>query len=93
MLPICSSFIVHPSFLQRWSWHVIPRIHPILQRRFPQAIWAGPAMGRHIALTFDDGPDSRDSPALLDVLARHGVRATFFWLGERVQGHSRSLLG
>jgi peptidoglycan/xylan/chitin deacetylase (PgdA/CDA1 family) len=38
-----------------------------------------------IALTFDDGPDVHDTPALLNVLTRHGVRATFFWLGERVQ--------
>src|SRR5215211_3244614 len=28
---------------------------------------------------------SRDTPALLGVLARHGALATFFWLGERVQ--------
>jgi peptidoglycan/xylan/chitin deacetylase (PgdA/CDA1 family) len=74
---------VHPSSLQRWSWHVVPQIHPILQRYFPQALWAGSSQERCIALTFDDGPDLRDTPALLDVLARHGVRATFFWLGER----------
>jgi peptidoglycan/xylan/chitin deacetylase (PgdA/CDA1 family) len=31
-----------------------------------------------IYLTFDDGPNPEATPALLDVLARHGVRATFF---------------
>jgi peptidoglycan/xylan/chitin deacetylase (PgdA/CDA1 family) len=71
--------------LQRWSWYLVPRIHPILQRHCPQALWAGSGQERCIALTFDDGPDPRDTPVLLDVLARHGVRATFFWLGERVQ--------
>ena len=36
------------------------------------------------ALTFDDGPHPRTTPGLLDVLARHGARATFFVIGERV---------
>jgi peptidoglycan/xylan/chitin deacetylase (PgdA/CDA1 family) len=71
--------------LQRWSWRVVPHIHPILQRRFPEALWAGSGERPVIALTFDDGPDPYDTPALLEVLARHGTLATFFWLGERVQ--------
>ncbi|MEZ5191936.1 MAG: polysaccharide deacetylase family protein [Nocardioides sp.] len=33
-----------------------------------------------MALTFDDGPDSRSTPALVDLLAAHRVRATFFLL-------------
>lgn len=36
-------------------------------------------------LTFDDGPDPRYTPALLDLLARHGIRATFFLVGEKVE--------
>jgi peptidoglycan/xylan/chitin deacetylase (PgdA/CDA1 family) len=71
--------------LQRHTWRVVPHIHPILQRRFPEALWAGSGERPEIALTFDDGPDRYDTPALLEVLARHGVPATFFWLGERVQ--------
>lgn len=39
-----------------------------------------------IALTFDDGP-GRVTAAVLDALARHGARATFNVLGERVAGH------
>ena len=35
-----------------------------------------------IALTFDDGPNPVATPRLLDVLARHGVRATFFLIGN-----------
>jgi peptidoglycan/xylan/chitin deacetylase (PgdA/CDA1 family) len=40
-----------------------------------------------VALTFDDGPNDAATPELLDVLARHGVRATFFAMGNfaRVQ--------
>jgi poly-beta-1,6 N-acetyl-D-glucosamine synthase len=37
-----------------------------------------------IALTFDDGPDARWTPRILDVLARHHVVATFFVVGASV---------
>jgi peptidoglycan/xylan/chitin deacetylase (PgdA/CDA1 family) len=40
---------------------------------------------RQIALTFDDGPNDPYTPQLLDVLARHNVKATFFMLGGYVQ--------
>lgn len=36
-----------------------------------------------LALTFDDGP-GRYTPALLDVLKKHRVKATFFLVGKRV---------
>jgi peptidoglycan-N-acetylglucosamine deacetylase len=35
-----------------------------------------------LALTFDDGPNPAWTPQLLDVLARHNVRATFFLVGR-----------
>jgi peptidoglycan/xylan/chitin deacetylase (PgdA/CDA1 family) len=40
-----------------------------------------------VALTFDDGPDPAGTPALLDLLARRGVRATFFCVGRQVAAH------
>lgn len=42
---------------------------------------------RSVALTFDDGPDPRHTPEVLDVLSRHGVRATFFLIGEKAATH------
>ncbi|UQU65811.1 bifunctional polysaccharide deacetylase/glycosyltransferase family 2 protein [Couchioplanes caeruleus] len=39
---------------------------------------------RTLALTFDDGPDPRWTPRILDVLRRHHARATFFVLGANV---------
>lgn len=39
---------------------------------------------RQIALTFDDGPDPRWTPRILDVLERHRVPATFFVTGTHV---------
>jgi peptidoglycan/xylan/chitin deacetylase (PgdA/CDA1 family) len=38
-----------------------------------------------VALTFDDGPHPRGTPATLATLQRLGVRATFFLVGEQVQ--------
>lgn len=37
------------------------------------------------ALTFDDGPSLATTPRLLDVLARHQARATFFLLAPNVR--------
>jgi peptidoglycan/xylan/chitin deacetylase (PgdA/CDA1 family) len=38
-----------------------------------------------VALTFDDGPDPTNTPALLDLLAQHGVKATFCVVGSRAR--------
>lgn len=37
-----------------------------------------------VHLTFDDGPDQLFTPILLDLLDRHGARATFFFLGRNL---------
>ena len=51
---------------------------------FGPVILQGPGGTKRCALTFDDGPDPRTTPHLLDMLDRHGVRATFFCVGTRV---------
>jgi peptidoglycan-N-acetylglucosamine deacetylase len=38
-----------------------------------------------VVLTFDDGPHPEGTPAILEVLARAGARATFFVVGEQVR--------
>jgi peptidoglycan-N-acetylglucosamine deacetylase len=43
------------------------------------------AGSRTVALTFDDGPHRRGTPAVLDVLAAADARATFFLVGEQVR--------
>jgi len=40
---------------------------------------------RHLALTYDDGPNDPHTLRLLEVLAKHEVRATFFLVGRYVQ--------
>lgn len=47
---------------------------------------AGPGV-RTVALTFDDGPDPKWTPKILDVLRRHHVHATFFVVGTQVAAH------
>ena len=43
--------------------------------------------GSVVYLTFDDGPDPRNTPHILDILARYNARATFFVVGRLVAGY------
>lgn len=45
----------------------------------------GSSERREIAITFDDGPNPRYTPAILDALKTKGVKATFFVTGRHVQ--------
>ena len=54
-------------------------------RFFGPFICRGNITRRCVALTFDDGPDERSTPALLDLLREAGVKATFFCIGKRVE--------
>ena len=44
--------------------------------------------GARFVLTFDDGPSPRTTPMMLDVLERHGARATFFVIAARARRHA-----
>ena len=52
---------------------------------FAQPVLAVRTARRELALTFDDGPDPRWTPALLDLLDARGHRATFFVIGARAE--------
>lgn len=45
-----------------------------------------------IALTFDDGPNARYTPMLLDELKKRNIRASFFLIGENIEGNEDILL-
>ncbi len=51
---------------------------------FAPSVWRGPADRRALALTFDDGPGEA-TPRVLEILARHGAPATFFFCGANVE--------
>lgn len=42
---------------------------------------------RPITLTFDNGPHDEVTPRVLDILARHGIKSTFFVIGNRLAEH------
>jgi peptidoglycan-N-acetylglucosamine deacetylase len=57
-----------------------------LAASFPGCLYRVRTTERVVALTLDDGPDPRTTPAILAELERHGARATFFLIGTRVRG-------
>jgi peptidoglycan/xylan/chitin deacetylase (PgdA/CDA1 family) len=63
--------------------HAAPALASIapLRRRLLPGL-SGTGRSDHVALTFDDGPDPRSTPAFLDLLRAHRVQATFFLLGN-----------
>ena len=50
--------------------------------------WYGYPAAHQLVLTFDDGPDPRNTPKILDILGRAHVRATFFVVGQNVARNS-----
>lgn len=66
--------------------------HPVsnskLQKNHPNiVVLNGSSNENRVALSFDDGPDIRFTPQILDVLAKHDVKATFFLIGARAKAH------
>ncbi len=63
---------------------------------FPRSSFLGPNIARlprsavergEVCISFDDGPHPDITPRVLDILDRHGAKATFFCVGERVAAH------
>ena len=93
-LAAVAAVLLHPRF---WPWslaavlanHLFLTLGGLLPRsRLLGPNWTRlPAAPHCVALTIDDGPDPEVTPAVLDLLTRHGVRATFFCIGERVAAY------
>ncbi|RKL69192.1 chitooligosaccharide deacetylase [Salipaludibacillus neizhouensis] len=63
-----------------------PLVLQELQELYPEiAFLHGPTTGNKVALTFDDGPDPRYTPGVLEVLEEYNVPATFFLMGVRAE--------
>ncbi len=63
-----------PALAGAWPW-----------LRGPLGVEDRTASGRGYALTFDDGPHQRGTPAVLEVLAAERVTSTFFLVGEQIR--------
>lgn len=66
---------------------------PLLYRLlFPEALWRLKRRRRRVVyLTFDDGPIPEQTPWVLDILDRYGIKATFFMVGDNVRRHPELL--
>ena len=82
-----SAAVVGVGALAAVAAPAVTAIGPVRRLMAPRL--AGVGAPGHIALTFDDGPDPESTPAFLDLLARHGRRATFFLVASQVPGNER----
>lgn len=63
----------------------------IFSRLFGFRVFKKGRSTHHIALTFDDGPDPMYTAQLLDLLKKHGAKATFFVVGSQAEQHPELL--
>lgn len=64
---------------------LLHKTYRAIQSRHPAVLCYGNDARREIALTFDDGPHPRDTPGVLEVLAKHNIPATFFLIGKDIE--------
>jgi len=65
---------------------------PLVHSRWSRIVLRRRAVARSaVALTLDDGPGSNLTPAILDILAAHRIKATFFILGRNIAGREDML--
>ena len=70
------------------AWDVNGHVAHVDYQQYPSG-WILERQGAHpkgkVLLTFDDGPDPKWTPQILDVLKSRGVKAAFFLIGENAQ--------
>ena len=84
-----------------WSWALAAIAADFLVLTIavflPRSQWLGAnltrlppaaAARRMVSFTFDDGPDPEVTPRVLDLLDRHGAKATFFCIAEKAAAHA-----
>ena len=76
LVSVVVAALLRPGPVVRW-----------LSRRFPDVLFQHTNAGPLVALTFDDSPHATSTPRILDVLAAHDARATFFVISEHVAGN------
>jgi len=71
--------VLHPPHL----------LFTIISNLFPEAVYKFKTNQPFAALTIDDGPDSTNTPKILDVLSANNARATFFLVSSRIKGNEQ----
>ncbi|MNS46053.1 Peptidoglycan-N-acetylmuramic acid deacetylase PdaC [compost metagenome] len=56
-----------------------------------EIVWEVPTEDKVVALTFDDGPDPKQTPVILDLLEQYQAKATFFVIGNRAVQYPKLL--
>lgn len=90
------AFLVLGIWPHLWPWalaiFLLSHLMVMLSGLWPRSTWMDNAMvrlpesavlRREVAITIDDGPDPVVTPRVLEILARHGVKASFFCIGAR----------
>jgi len=76
LVSVAAATLIRPGPVVRW-----------LSQRYPDVLFQRENAGPLVALTFDDSPHATLTPRILDLLAAHDARATFFMIGEHVDGN------
>ena len=66
-------------------------MHRTAERALPSVLFRVETDQRAVALTIDDAPSPEVTPGLLEVLRRHGVKATFFVIGGNAERYPELL--
>jgi peptidoglycan-N-acetylglucosamine deacetylase len=84
--PLCWIFLVIIALF--WIVFFLTASFTINSGVYLKTVCHGPSEGRKIAITFDDGPDE-NTIRILEILAKHNARASFFLIGEKAKKNSR----
>lgn len=63
----------------------------VVKQLFPKRLWSVPDVSDTVYLTFDDGPAEDITPWVLEQLAKHNARATFFCIGQNAERNNTLL--
>lgn len=77
-------FLATEAFL---LWGVFDHRSPLFGRNF----WRGPKDLPVLSLTFDDGPTEPSTSAILNILKKYQIKATFFVLGKKIELYPETL--
>jgi peptidoglycan/xylan/chitin deacetylase (PgdA/CDA1 family) len=78
ILPVAAVGVTFVGGLVHGAYHRNSRV-------FGNVLSELPPDGKRVSLTFDDGPNPDATPRILDALAEHQVKATFFILGTHAE--------